>query len=68
MTPFTKNEMKKKTVIRLTQYKEKANGWVLYHGEYEIKWKNGKADEICIANTILKIKPWKPRPAKKLMA
>ena len=47
---------------------KKKNGWVLYTGLYEIKWKNGVADEICIENVILKIKPWKPRLAKKLFA
>lgn len=47
---------------------KKKNGWVLYTGTYEIKWKNGVADEICIENVIMKIRPWKPRPARKLFA
>lgn len=58
----------KKDQNKLAFHQSHKNGWVLYHGGYEIKWKNGVADEICINNTILKIKPWKPRPAKKLMA
>ena len=46
---------------------KKKNGWTLYHGQYEIKWKNGIADEICIAGVIMKIKPW-ARQARPLFA
>lgn len=44
------------------------NGWVLYTGLYEIKWKNGVADEIAINGVILKIKLWKSKKAQRLFA
>lgn len=47
---------------------ENRDGWALYSGLYEINWKKGVAVEVAIEGVILKIRPWKPKKAKRLFA
>lgn len=54
---------------KLTKAKKSVNktkGWVLYHGMYEINWKNGRAHEVAIEGVILQVKY--QRKARKLFA
>jgi len=60
--------MKKKNRRAADLEKRHADGWFLYSGMYEIKWKNGVADEVAIEGVALKIRPWKPRRLRKLFA
>lgn len=50
----TGRRAKKKRKAKLTE----KNGWCLYSGLYQVKWKNGVADEVEIAGVRLKVQPW----------